>query len=120
MTNAERAAAAYAAMQQHFYVKDGNSLYRLTAPLQPGKGYAYVWEFSRALVATLAMARMPGADYTDAVKDRFGGLTSYWNGRSRPPAYDSSVIWNGGGDQYHDDNVWIALALIQQYRMRLT
>jgi hypothetical protein len=33
------------------------------------------------------------------------------------PAYASYV---GSGDKYHDDNAWIALALVQQYRMGLS
>jgi hypothetical protein len=125
-TNADRAVAAYNAMQKHFYVPDGKSLYRLTYPFSRGdKPYAYLWEFSRALVCTLALAGVPaalvgGASYTAAVQSRFAGLAHYWDGQASPPAYDSYVIFDGGGDKYHDDNAWIALACIQQYRMGLT
>lgn len=121
-----RAVAAYAAMQRFFYVPDGTSLYSLTFP-RPASGqrYAYVWEFSRALLATLALAGLPrelgrGSEYGSAVDDRFQALERYWDGRDSPPAYDSYVLAEGGGDKYYDDNVWLGLAFVQRYRQGLT
>src|SRR5437879_11912420 len=65
-TNANRAVAAYNAMQRNFLVQDGTSLYRLTYPWSRGSNlYSYVCEFSRALVGTLALAGVPS--------DRVGG-----------------------------------------------
>lgn len=124
-TNADRAVAAYTAMQRYFFVQDGTSLYRTTYPWVGGTTYGYLWEFSRALVGTLALAGVPtrlldGTSYASAVQDRFKGLANYWDGRANPPAYDSYVVWDGGGDKYHDDNAWVSLAFIQQYRMGLT
>jgi len=125
-TNASRAVAAYNAMQKYFYVSNGPSLYRETYPVvSGGNPYAFLWEFSRALVGTLALAGVPsslvgGTSYVSAVQDRFAGLANYWDAAANPPAYDSYVVSLGGGDKYHDDNVWVSLALIQQYRMGLT
>src|SRR5207248_4044069 len=80
---------------------------------------------SRALVGTLALAGVPSSlvgrsNYVSAVQNRFSALEKYWDTQAAQPAYDSYVISQGGGDKYHDDNGWVALALIQQYRMGLT
>jgi len=113
-------------MQKYFQATDGTSLYRETYPVQPGqRTYSYLWEFSRAFVGTLALAGVPsqlvgGANYASAVQNRAIALARYWDAQAMWPAYDSYVVSDGGGDKYHDDNAWIALALIQQYRMGLT
>ena len=123
-TNANRAVAAYNALQKYFYVPDGTPLYRETYPWSGGNKYAFVWPFSRALVGTLALAGVPtnltgGTSYVSAVQDRFTGLANYWDAFARLPAYDSYVVSQGGGDRYHD-NAWVSLAFIQQYRMGLS
>jgi hypothetical protein len=76
-------------------------------------------------VGTLALAGVPssltgGVSYVDAVTNRFTALGQYWDNGANPPAYDSYVISQGGGDKYYDDNAWVSLAFIQQYRMGLT
>jgi len=124
-TNANRAVDAYKALQKYFYVQDGTSLYRETYPWNGGHKYSFLWPFSRALVGTLALAGVPtnltgGTSYVSAVQDRFKGLANYWDGVASSPAYDSYVISQGGGDKYHDDNAWVSLAIIQQYRMGLS
>ncbi len=118
-TNADRAVAAYNAMQKYFYVNDGTSLYRETYPWTGGNKYSFLWPFSRALVGTLALAGV-STSYTSAVQNRFTGLANYWDGRASPPGYDSYVLSQGGGDKYYDDNAWVSLAFIEAYRMRLT
>ena len=125
-TNADRAVAAYKAMQQSMYV-NGTSLYRETAPQSGSNPYSYLWPFSRAFFGTLALAGVPrslggGASYQVAVQDRAAGLAKYWDSRAALPAYDSYVTVPPatGGDKYYDDNAWVSLALIQQYRMGLT
>jgi len=120
-TNADRAVAAYEAMQRSLLVSNATGLYRESEPWS-GNPYAYVWPFSRALVGTLALAGVPStflgaASFGHAVHDRVDGLARYWDGSARVPAYASYV---GSGDKYHDDNAWIALALIQHYRMGLS
>jgi hypothetical protein len=124
-TNANRAVAIYNAMQKYFYVQGGTSLFRETYPWTGGNKYAYLWPFSRALVGTLALASVPASligstTYTSAVQDRFKGLTNYWDGMANPPGYESYVLSQGGGDKYDDDNAWVSLAFIQQYRKGLT
>jgi glycosyl hydrolase family 76 len=124
-TNANRAVAAYNAMQKNFYVQDGNSLYRETYPWSGGNKYSFLWPFSRALVGTLALAGVPssltgGRSYATAVQDRSTGLEKYLDGAASPPAYESYVVSQGGGDKFHDDNAWVSLALIEQYRIGLS
>lgn len=124
-TYATRAVACYNAMQKYFYVTDGTSLYRETYAWSGGNNYSYLWPFTRALVGTLALAGVPsslvgGTSYASAVQNRVAALANYWDGAANPPAYDSYVISQGGGDKYHDDNSWVSLALIEQYRMGLT
>ncbi len=76
-TNAKRAVAAYDAMQKNFFVQDGKSLYRQTFPSTyplSGNPYSYLWEFSRALLGTLALAGVPsnligGPRYVSAVQN---------------------------------------------------
>jgi Glycosyl hydrolase family 76 len=130
--NAERAIAAYEAMQRQFYVA-GVKLYRETAPVSGGNAYSYVWPFSQALVATLLLSGLPrvGGAYKGAVADRVAGLAPYWNpapasnnppsppAPASPPGYASYLMppLGGGGDLFYDDNEWIGLAAIQQYRM---
>lgn len=125
-TYAQRAVAAYDAMQRYLYLGDRRSLYRETYPSPGGNPYSYVWPFSRALIGTLSLAGVPsslggGHGYHGAVADRLRGLAAYWDSAGHPPAYDSYVVppLAGGGDTYHDDNAWIALALIQLERMGL-
>ena len=124
-TNAHRAMAAYDAMRAHFSVSTGSHLYCLTQRHAGVGPYAYLWEFSRALLAALALAGMPtgvrgGVDYSSAVRDHVVGLEEYWSQRARPGAYESALVSQGGGDLYHDDNAWIGLAWIQLYHMGFT
>ncbi len=120
----ERATAAYTAMQTTMYVSDGTSLYHETSPAS-GPVYAYLWPFTRALLGTLALAGVrgePQQQYASDVHDRLRGLERYWDRLTFTPAYCSSVpgFFGSGGDKYYDDNAWVALALIQAHRMRLS
>src|SRR4030088_1693376 len=86
-TNANRAGAAFNAMQKNFFVQDGKSFYPQTFPStypRSGNPYSYLWEFSRALVGTFALAGVPsnligGTSYVSAVQNRLNGLANYWN-----------------------------------------
>jgi Glycosyl hydrolase family 76 len=122
-TCAERAVAAYAAMQQWFAVADGSSLYRETSAPTQERPYAYLWPYSWALVATVDLAGVPphllnGLDPEAAIPDRLSGLARYWDGRRK--AYASYVMppLGPGGDLFFDDNAWVGLALVQLHRMR--
>jgi hypothetical protein len=114
-TSALRASAVYEAMQRALYIPNGRGLYREEA--SSNSAIAYVWPFSRALLGTLCLAgiRDAPAEYRTAVSDRMAGLARYW-ARS---AYASAVV-PPGGDIYYDDNAWIALALILQFRLGLS
>jgi hypothetical protein len=108
--DAARADAAYSAMQRGFYVA-GSGLYR-------GAPYSYLWGFSEALAATIAMTRVPGLDrlYHHELHARLQGLTDYWD-PSPPAGYDGAVAppLGTGGPKYYDDNAWVALQLLRLY-----
>jgi hypothetical protein len=103
---------SYEAMRRYFGASDGTSLFRLTSPQTGPKRYAYLWDFSRALLGTLALAGVD-PEFSDAANECFRALHFYWD----PPAYAS---YPHGGDRYYDDNAWISLAFIQGYRMGLS
>jgi hypothetical protein len=106
-----RAKSAYKAMQKHLYVPDAR-LYR-------GSPYSYVWPFSQAFAATVAMGSLPGVGghYDRDVRDRLAGLDAYWNPDRTPPGYEGSVRppIGRGGDVSYDDNEWIGLELLRRY-----
>jgi hypothetical protein len=122
----ERAARAYAAMQQHLYLK-GARLYRESVPTPPGGNpFAYVWPFEEAAKAALCMRGLPGVgrEYPAEIENVVDRL-AYWQPRRgegivRKPSYASYPPFplGRGGDTYFDDNTWISLDLIQAYRMR--
>lgn len=118
--NIDRAVASYEALRQHFG-RTRRKLFRETTHSTDSNPYSYAWPYSRALAATVDMARLPGigSRYLGDLRDRLEGLERYWNGRGKPPAYDSSVrSWlRPAGDQYYDDNAWIGLELVHVYRL---
>lgn len=111
--NATRAAASYKALQKNLYVPD-KRLYR-------GSPYSYVWPFSQAMSATIALAGMPkqAHHYAGQVRNRLLGLQGYFDPDSRPAGYDSGVRppLGKGGAKLYDDNEWIALEMLRRYRM---
>jgi Glycosyl hydrolase family 76 len=126
--DADRAVAAYNAMQQHFYAAnvyrgDRSRLYVESDP-ESGNRYSFLWPFSRALVGTITLRGIPsallgGASYRAAVDDRLTGLSRYLSRATSPPGYDSypPAPYGGGGDKYYDDQAWIGLATAQNYLM---
>jgi hypothetical protein len=126
-TWADRAIAAYDALQKCFYRQDGSGLYVDWYPAAPGAPYASAWGFGRALVATLALAGIPAellgaeghATYQSDVEDRLTALAHYWDSSAAPPGFDGrpAAPIGPGGDKYYDDNAWLGLALLQDYRM---
>ncbi|MEA2374984.1 MAG: hypothetical protein QOD53_1447, partial [Thermoleophilaceae bacterium] len=111
--NMMRAAASYKALQKELYVPD-KRLYR-------GSPYSYVWPFSQAMSATIALSGMPkqAHHYAGQVRNRMLGLQSYFDPDSRPVGYDSAVRppLGKGGAKLYDDNEWIALEMLRRYRM---
>jgi len=120
-----RAIASYNAMQAYFYKNDGSHLYLEQYPANPGDNtYSYEWPFSQAHIATLDLTNMPGntgKSYLPALADRSLGQEHYWNttGATGLPGYDSypRPPYGNGGDKFYDDNAWVGLAKIQQYKM---
>lgn len=121
---AQRAVAAYQALQRYLYVADGSSLYHERYPVQSGdNAYSYEWPFSQAHVATLDLTGMPGGHaFAADLADRARGQERYWHaegGTTGLPGYDSyaRAPYGGGGDMFYDDNEWVGLAKVQQYLM---
>ncbi|HET7037788.1 MAG TPA: glycoside hydrolase family 76 protein [Thermomicrobiaceae bacterium] len=109
----ERAAESYAALKERFGRAPG-----LLRDVYPGNdAYAYLWPYSQALQATLDMAALPdaGHDYQEDVAARLEGLARYWRPEPAPPGYQSTVMPPLGqrSDVYYDDNLWVALALLE-------
>jgi hypothetical protein len=127
---AQRAVAAYQAMQRYFYLPSAQ-LYIDPYPHSGGNPYSYLWPFSQAMVATLDVIGLPGlgSRFTADYAARLAGLQQYWNPTPQshnppsPPApaspagYASGVMATGGGDLFYDDNDWVQLAFAQRYQM---
>ena len=122
--NADRAIAAYQAMQDHLYTGDGTSLYlERTVPTADDRQYSFEWPFSQAHIATLDLTGLPGRtgrQFADDLADRQAGQEHYWNaagGTTGLPGYASYVPapLGEGGDMFYDDNEWVALAKVQDY-----
>lgn len=142
-----RALAAYAAMQQSFYIP-GSGLYE-------GEPYSYLWPFSQALAATISVASIKGQAASQAsvhsreIQVRMYGLGKYWAtptplaghaptgeqtegeeaGEGSEPAEAPGIAppalpsFNGevvppGGASYYDDNEWVGIELARLYKLR--
>jgi Glycosyl hydrolase family 76 len=126
-TWADRAVATYAALQEYFYRDDGTGLFSDRYPSDRGLRYATAWGFGRALIGTLALAGIPAellgerrhAEFRFAVQDRLTALAHYWDASSSPPGFHGRPVRpiGSGGSKYYDDNAWLGLALLQDYRM---
>ncbi|MFJ2956169.1 glycoside hydrolase family 76 protein [Streptomyces sp. NPDC087270] len=127
---ARRAVAAYDALQRFYYAPDVK-LYAPNHPAQPGDNpYAYVYPFSGVITATLGLLRLDRR-YASAVRDRDEALAGYYNpspvsanplsppAPASPPGYASYLLppLGQGGDLFYDDNEWLGLAALQQYRI---
>lgn len=118
--NAERAEAAYQALQTYFYQPD-TKLYSESSPHSGNNQYSYAWPYAAAIQSTVALAKIPtvGEKYKTDIQNRLDGLAAYWNDTKTPSGYDSYVRapLGGGGDIFYDDNDWIAIELIKIYRI---
>jgi Glycosyl hydrolase family 76 len=125
----QRAVTAYNALQDNFYVP-AVKLYAPNFPPQPGDlPYSYVYPFSGVVTATLDLLRLDRR-YASDVRDRDDALAAYYNpappsanplsppAPASPPGYASYVLppLGDSGDLFYDDNEWLALAALQQYR----
>jgi hypothetical protein len=116
-----RAALSYLAMLRRF--RRHTLMYRYDESPLPRRG-AQLWPFSRALMATLDLAGVPGDAVAELepqrrVAEHLEVLERYWDPAGPRPAYCSSITGpRRRGDRYYDDNAWVGLALIQLERMR--
>lgn len=95
---------------------------------RPQRPWTHLWPFSQVLCASLALlgpasgweagASRSGREESDVLED-LAALSCYWNGSAAPGGYESAVRppLGTGGDRYYDDNAWVALALVQRWRM---
>jgi hypothetical protein len=114
----QRAALAYQAMLRRF--RRRSLMYRYDEGPAFLRSGAQLWPFSRALVATLDVAGIPGATTAELepehrLAEHLKVLEHYWDPSGPQAAYRSDVK---RGDRYYDDNAWIGLALVQLERMR--
>ncbi len=109
-----RALEAYAAMQRYFYSSEDHSY----AGTYPPRHRAQAWPFSQALWATVDLAGLPGAsgDSREDLLDRIRSLTAYSHPEHGRPA-EFAPVYGGSGVVYYDDNLWIALGLVEASRV---
>lgn len=119
-----RARASFAALQEYFRVDDGSGLYRERYPVQAeDPTYSYEWPYSQAHVAALDLAGMRGADSRDrrVLADHVRAQQHYWSdaGSTGLPGFASAPMppYANGGDFFYDDNEWVGLKDVQQWRM---
>jgi len=121
----QRAIASYVALQQYLYLP-ADQLYDATAPT-PSDPFAYLWQHANAMAGTGYLAASPGGGpYVADLQARLAGLLQYQDnvehtpsGVAQPPAFESAVAppLGPGGDTYYDDNAWVSLDLLYQYRL---
>jgi predicted alpha-1,6-mannanase (GH76 family) len=109
-SNAYRAAVSFWAMR-HEFLDPATGAYRETAGTP---ATAHAWPYSQALAATIAMTTVPqrGRLYVREAERRIQGLERYARGDG---AYKAGA---GDADVYYDDNEWIALELVQWWKLR--
>ena len=88
--------------------------------LHPGKKQsnqpAFMWGCGVQLTALIAAARIDKPDYLPLVRRYISGLDVYWSEANPVPGYDV-LPGPKSPDRYYDDNVWVALALVEAYEL---
>jgi hypothetical protein len=95
-----RALTAYAAMQRAFYSSSKKAYVQTYGQPAP----AQAWPYSQALWATIDVSRLTGS--SGDLTARIDGLDDYDTGHGYAPIFGSR------GSIFYDDNLWIALALL--------
>ena len=121
--NQQRALASYQALQANAY-DSSLQLYRLGPAASTS-----LWPFTNATAGTdYLAATAAGSAYLPDVAARLQGLLKYQDvreytpaGVAQPPAFESSIPlpFVPGGTTYYDDNAWVSLNLLDQYRLTL-
>jgi hypothetical protein len=123
-SNADRAVAAFDALQANFGTTDGSGLYREQFPVAAGdNAYSYEWPFSQAHAATADLANLRGSTgnrFDEALAKADAAQEHYWKadgGTTQLPGYASYPVgeYGGGGDFFYDDNEWVGLLDVQRY-----
>lgn len=112
--DADRALLSYAAMERYFYVPSTATY----VPTRGSKELAHAWPVSQALWATLAVTAVPaiGDGTRPDLRLRLATLAHYRDSKTGQPAEYAS-LYGGVGEVYYDDNLWIALGLVQSSRL---
>ncbi|WP_222854262.1 glycoside hydrolase family 76 protein [Fodinicola acaciae] len=117
--DADRAVASYSALTAYFGTDKGLFLESYPNP-STNNPYSYVWPYSQATIGALNLAGIPGLGrrFAGEADKRLANYAPYWNAGTTPPGYDSYVRppLGQGGDKFYDDNEWIALSLIQNFK----
>src|ERR1700761_1760005 len=122
--DAQRAVATYQALQKNLYLPR----YKLYKPSDSTQQFGYLWDFVNPWAATNYLAAIPGigARYRSDMQARNQGALDYYDtqetnpaGQPQPPAYASGVLRPVNSDQptYYDDNAWVGLNYLQEYRL---
>ncbi len=121
----QEAVASYQALQENLYTPSVG-LY-LGLPSYTCGSYSCLWPFTNAMAATEYLYASPGgSSYAPDVAARLNGLVAYVdprevspNGAAQPRAFESAVAppEGPGGSTYYDDNAWVALDLLDAYRL---
>jgi hypothetical protein len=107
--DSQRALASYAAMQRYYYVA-ARSSYDGTYPPK-GLGYAQLWPYSQALLATLGIAELTeGSTVLGALRTGIARLSAYR--APLPGRFAYAPLYGGTGNPFYDDNNWAGLALV--------
>ena len=140
--HAERSSATFDALQRAFY--DGRTgLYRKARRFLLRRPFEVLWPFANAWASTCSLAALangtvegPAVDSSNAsglLDSRIQAALRYASWRDRQPASAAPLglgstvyrplwsplarrLWRVGA-AYHDDNEWIALALLHQHRV---
>ncbi|MEV7990399.1 glycoside hydrolase family 76 protein [Streptomyces sp. NPDC086077] len=117
---ADRATAAYRALQDHLYEgSDQHGLYLEHTPRQASdREHSYLWPFREAAQAAVDMQDLPrtGPSYRKDAAERFATAELYHASGERPgyASYLPAPLGTGG-DIYYDDNAVVALSQLDQY-----
>ncbi len=116
--NQQRAGLTYQATVKNFAIP-GQPLFIESINPKDDKYAAYLWPFSSvpAAVAALCYLKDIGPQYFPELERVLGGLDAYYDAQNNPPAWQSYVLSQGGGERYYDDNEWIGLIYLDAYRL---
>jgi hypothetical protein len=118
MDNAQRAEETYAILVQHFAIPNTRLFYEHVDRKDGDRFCSGLWPYSGVISALNALAALPevGPRYHAALRNVLEGLEAYYDAQADPPAYDSYIRADGGGQKYYDDNEWLGLEFVEAFR----